>query len=216
MVHSPSLAAFTPRLVAALQSGDRDIPDIALLLMGRLPQHALAPHAPALARRLGISSSDYLTPVLTKLDLCVDPEVRADLCKALASDNFQVRVDALCARDAPHSRALIVYIPALIKVLLTFKKFDFPDDYYANASERPEEKMRWLALRLLRRVDPSELVEHIQPVFVALSDTHGTMVVREMAMHAVSLVPASAVAPYARLLLSAMMQPDDKDSQPRI
>jgi hypothetical protein len=77
MVHASSLSAFTVRLMAAAQSGDPDIPNIALLLISRLPQDALAPHAPALVRQLGLSASGYLIPVLAKLDLCADPEVRA-------------------------------------------------------------------------------------------------------------------------------------------
>jgi HEAT repeat protein len=211
-VHPPTLAAFTPRLVAAVQSGDGDIPNIAFLLLDRLPQDALAPHAPALARRLGISSSDYLVPALAKLDLCADPEVRAVMCEALESEDFAVRVDALRALDKQHSGALTVYTPALFQVLLTFKHLASEDVNYPMLSESPGEEMRWLAFELLTRVEPSELAEHVQPAFQALGDTDGPVALREMAMNAVTLLSPSAVAPHAQLVLQTMREPYNEDT----
>jgi hypothetical protein len=207
MLHTPSLAAFTPRLVAAAQSDEQDTAEIALLLIGRLPQDVLAPHAPALARQLGVCSSDDLVPILAKLDLCADAEVRAALCEALDSTDFELRVDALRALDTSHSGALAAYAPALLQVLMTFENLAAEDDYL-DPSDWPGKKMREVAFKLLKRIAPSELAEHMEAVFAALSDSDRPMIVREMAMQAVRLLPPAAVAPHAQLVLQILREPD--------
>jgi hypothetical protein len=69
---------------------DSDIQKFAFDLLHRLPPHVLAPHAPALARPLVLATypDKYLVSLLSKLNLCVDPEVIAALCAALAADDF--------------------------------------------------------------------------------------------------------------------------------
>jgi hypothetical protein len=110
-MHTPSLAAFVPQLMAAVHRDDDDIQDVAFLLMGRLPQNALAPHAPALVRWLGTTSSHHLIPLLAKLDLCTDPEVTAALCGALQSADYAARFNALRALGEQPSGPLAVYVP---------------------------------------------------------------------------------------------------------
>jgi HEAT repeat protein len=137
--------------------------------------------------------------------------VKAALCEALASVDFEVKVYSLKALDTQHSGRLAVYAPALLQVLLTFENLASEDTYDTKYISRPEEEMRDLALKLLKRVDPSELVEHMQPVFDAQGYMDGPLTLREMAMHAVSLLPPSAVAPHAQLVLQRMKEHDDWD-----
>jgi hypothetical protein len=132
------------------------------------------------------------------------------VCEALESDDFEVRVDALRALEKQQAGDLAAYAPALLQVLLTFEKLASEDVDYPDPEERPEEKMRKRAFKLLRRVDPSELVEHMKPVFAALSDSDGPVTVREMGMKAVSLLPPAAVAPHAQLVMHRMREPDDE------
>jgi hypothetical protein len=199
-----------PQLVAAVHNVDGAIQDVACQLMDRLPPDTLAPHAPALARRLGLRRED-IVPILAELDLCADPEVRAALCGVLQSENCKARVDALRALDRQQSGPLAVYVPALIKVLLSVDNLTCQKDCDPGLSETPEEEMRELAFNLLKRVDPSELVAHLEQVLEVLRDIDGPVTVREMAVKAVSLLPHSVVVPHVQLVLQTMKESDGEE-----
>jgi hypothetical protein len=128
-----------------------------------------------------------MVPLLARLHICADPEVVAALCEVLASDGFTARIDALCALNTPHSGTLVVYIPALIKVLLTFGGFKF--ECYMQSMDKPEEYVMNLAS----------------------INCEASINVREMAMKAMSLLPPSAVAQHVELMLLTMREADDED-----
>jgi hypothetical protein len=81
-----------------------------------------------------------------------------------------VRVAALSALQSPQSGTLAVYVPALLKVLLTFGGGYKMDDscFYYGDKGMPELFMMELAFEVLQRVNPSDLVAHVQPVLEAL------------------------------------------------
>jgi hypothetical protein len=195
-----------PGLVAAMRSEDDSIHEVASRLIDRLPQHALAPHALELARLLQTSHS--VVPVLGKLGLSADADVRAALCEALQSQHYETRVNALHALGEQPSEPLAAYVPALIQVRLSFEWLEVADEYPHDFAPPPEDKVRELAFEVLELVDPSELVEHMEPAFEALRDEDRPVTVREMAMNAVSLLPPSTVVPHKRLLLQVMSEPN--------
>jgi hypothetical protein len=222
-VDPPSLAGFSPRLVAAaVQNGnfeaqarawrpaaEQSPQELACRLLDLLPPHALAPHALALVRQLlSIDSlNGALVSVLTKLDLSADPDVRAVLWEALESNLWRVRSNALDVLEKQPDGALPVHVSALLRGLLNIG--DLALNEYEDLHEDDRGMMRSRAISLLKRVDKCELAEHMQPLVDALADTDTPMLMREVALEVLSLMPSAAVAPHAQLLLRAMRQPEE-------
>jgi HEAT repeat protein len=203
-----ALVACTPRLVAALQTGNLQAQALACQLLHMLPPNALAPHAPALARHLASNTDreagEALVSMLTKLDLSADPDVRPALRAALESDRSRVRENALEVLEKQSAEALAAHVPALFRCLLTIWGSK-PDDDDDDDDMIP---LLEAVQSLFKRVDPWELAKHTDLFIKALCDIGTDVYVRELAMDVVCLLPAAALAPHAQLLLQALRQPD--------